>query len=223
MQFFLGDRISQHMARLKDGALLCQSVPLCRTGVQMYRATELATAGGILPDGMSTNDMVPVFRPASEVLSRRTMASLEGVPCTDDHPPQFLSPMNYSTYQMGHIQNIRPGPRTPDGESTVVGDILIRDAGLSDKVERKLKREVSVGYSCTYDWDGKQFIQRNIVANHCAVVRQARGGQSLAIMDSAPEPDVYVRLGKVLAEAWRHKELQPVVNLTLGVLAGEVE
>ena len=93
---------------------------------------------------MSVSDMVSVFRPPSEVLSTRTMASLEGVPITDDHPPQFLSPMNYATWQAGHVQNIRQGPRTPEGESTVVGDIIIRDAGLSDKVERNLKREISV-------------------------------------------------------------------------------
>ena len=34
MQFFLGSRISPHMARLKDGVCSATSVPLCRTGTQ---------------------------------------------------------------------------------------------------------------------------------------------------------------------------------------------
>lgn len=184
MQFFLGDRISQHMARLKDGSLLCTGVPLARTGTQKYRATELASAGGILPDGMSTNDMVPVFRPAAEVLSARTMASLEGCVLTDNHPPQFVSPANFAAYQMGHVQNIREGPRTPEGESTLVGDLLVRDAGLADKIERGLKRQVSVGYSCLYSFEDGRFVQRGITANHVAIVPVARGGDALQIMDA---------------------------------------
>jgi uncharacterized protein len=210
MQMFVGSRISPHMARLKDGSLLCTSVPLCRTGTQMYRATELATAGGILPDGMSTNDMVPVYRPREEVLSTKTMASLEGVPCCDNHPPQFLNPTNYSTWQSGHVQNIREGPQTPDGEYTVVGDLIIRDAGLSDKVERNLKREVSVGYDCMYVWDGKKFVQRNIIANHVAVVQMARGGQSLSIMDSAPGPD-WEHMGATLGRLMEYPEAWGIV------------
>jgi hypothetical protein len=221
MQFFVGDRISQHMARLKDGSLLCQSVPLCRTGTQMYRATELASLGGILPEGYNTDDMIPVYRPREEVMSTKTMASLEGVPCTDDHPPQFINPMNYSTWQSGHVQNIREGPRTPEGEYTVVGDMIIRDGGLADKVERSLKREVSVGYTCTYDWDGKRFIQRDIIANHVACVKVARGGSSLQIMDAAPDPmmEVLSKLGRTLDRAMDYPEAWPYVRECLEIVA----
>jgi uncharacterized protein len=223
MQAFIGSRISPHMVRLRDGSLLCMSVTVARTGVQMYRAQELASLGGILPEGYATGDLIPVRRPASEVLSKRTMASLEGVPICDQHPPSFVTPQNFSTWQSGHLQNVRPGPRTPDGEQTVMGDMIVRDGNLADKIERKLVRQISVGYDCIYDWDGRGFVQRNILANHVAVVPIARGGDALQIMDSAPTLSglelACQRVGVSLAEAMQHPELWPVVRETMEALS----
>jgi hypothetical protein len=218
MQFFVGSRLSAHMARLRDGSLLCMSVPVARTGVQYYKAQELASMGGELPAGYASNEMIPVRRPAEEVLSTRTMASLEGVPICDTHPPSFVTPQNFSTWQSGHLQNVRPGPRTPDGEQTVMGDMIVRDGNLADKIERGLMRQVSVGYDCVYDWDGKGFVQRNILANHVAVVPVARGGEALQIMDAMPEPD-WERLGATLARAMQYPECWGDVRETLEILA----
>jgi hypothetical protein len=223
MQAFIGSRISPHMARLRDGSLLCLSVPVARTGTQYYKAQELSSMGGELPAGYATNDMIPVRRPAEEVLSVRTLASLEGIPICDTHPPQFVNPRNYSAWQAGHLQNAREGPRTADGERTIAADLVIRDANLIDKVERGLMREISIGYDCEYVQDGRGFKQTNILANHCAIVPQARGGSSLQIMDSAPTLSglelACRRVGVSLAEAMQHPELWPVVRETMEALS----
>lgn len=173
---FCGSRISENIARDNAGALICFGVPICRAGWQSYRGSEL---------GMDTDDVVQVYRDDCEVLSAATIASANGKVVTDNHPPQFVSPGNAGYYERGHVQNVREGRPTPEGDRTLIADLVIFDASLQSKIENGTAREISLGYDTEYEpqQDGT-FAQKQIRINHCAVVHSARGGPSLRIRDA---------------------------------------
>lgn len=117
-----------------------------------------------------------------EVFSDAALASFEGKPTTDDHPPELLTPDTASMYEKGHAQNIRKG--TDEWEGYVIADLHIHDRGLIDAIQRG-KREISCGYECEYVSDGSgAFSQKNIRGNHIAVVNRGRAGKRAAILDS---------------------------------------
>jgi hypothetical protein len=204
MLAFAGTPISEHLAHLADGSLLCRGVQVARTGVQMYKGEELMEWGEMptdLPRGL-----IPVMRLPEEVFSRKSMASAEGVPLVSPHPGVFLSPSNWKAYSSGHIQNVREGDALPNGNRTLVADLVVRDRELAEQIGLRRRRQVSMGYSCRYEplQDGT-WAQRDIVYNHCAVVEKARGGDALQIMDSEPaglrEQELLEKFGRVLDRA----------------------
>ncbi len=49
-------------------------------------------------------------RSPDEVFSEAALASFEGKPVTNDHPPGLIGPDDVKDYEMGHAQNIRGEP-----------------------------------------------------------------------------------------------------------------
>lgn len=217
---FLGTRITPHLAELTDGSLLCRSVPIARTGTQKYRREELESlTGEFSPDARPGFDgLYVVHRPASEVLSAATIASAEGVPLCDTHPPVFSSPATWATYARGHVQNVREGPRTSDGHRTLIADLICRDSPLAEKILNRAAREVSCGYSCRYEQEADgSFTQRQIVINHVAVVKKGRAGSEIQILDhqlaAVNLGDVLTKLGTTLRRMYDAiPELRPDIG-----------
>lgn len=173
---YYGDRISPHMTDTPEGFLICHDVPIARTGPQDYLARELQLDGD--PDRLIT-----VQRHPEDVFEDATLASFEGKPITDGHPPENVGPENYAAYTKGHVQNVR---RSGD---YIVADLYINDANLAEEVRNNVKREVSCGYLCSYVPDGAGYRQSNIRGNHVAVVPKGRAGSTVAIQDTAPEAE----------------------------------
>ena len=170
---YYGDRISPHMTDTPEGFLICHDVPIARTGPQDYLAREMMLDG-------DPERIVTVQRHPEDVFEAATLASFEGKPVTDGHPPENVGPENYSAYTKGHVQNVR---RSGD---YIVADLYINDANLAEEVRNNVKREVSCGYLCSYVPDGAGYRQRNIRGNHVAVVPKGRAGAAVAIQDTAP-------------------------------------
>ena len=176
MRAFYGARLSPHMTETPEGFLICQGVPICRTGKQQYLPREIGEKG----DGL-----VDVYREEEEVFKPSAMASFEGKPVTDDHPPKEVDPNNYGNYMKGVVQNVRRGKG--EEEDNVVCDLVVYDAGLISKIKHG-KREVSCGYDCRYVDNGDgTYHQADIIGNHVAVVDSGRAGKSVSIKDAAPE------------------------------------
>jgi hypothetical protein len=205
MQAFAGTAISEHLAHLADGSLLCRGVQVARTGIQRYRVEELM--GDDLPANLPRGELIPVMRLPSEIFSRKSMASGEGVPLVSPHPGTFLSPSNWKAYASGHIQNLREGDPLPNGDRTLVADLVVRDRELAEQIELRRRRQVSMGYTCEYSLmaDGTTWQQTNIIYNHCACVEKARGGDALQIMDAEPsglrEQELLEKFSRVLDRA----------------------
>ena len=173
---YYGDRISPHMTDTPEGFLICHDVPIARTGPQDYLAREMMLDG-------DPERIVTVQRHPEDVFEAATLASFEGKPITDGHPPENVGPENYSAYTKGHVQNVR---RSGD---YIVVDLYINDANLAEEVRNNVKREVSCGYLCSYVPDGAGYRQSNIRGNHVAVVPKGRAGAAVAIQDTAPEAE----------------------------------
>ena len=173
---YYGSQISPHIVNTPEGFLICKDVPIARTGPQDYFARELMLDGD--PDRLVT-----VQRHPKDVFEEATLASFEGKPICDGHPPENVGPENYAAYTKGHVQNVRR-----DGDY-IVADLYINDANLANEVRNNVKREVSCGYLCNYVPDGAGYRQERIRGNHVAVVPKGRAGATVAIHDTAPEAE----------------------------------
>lgn len=176
MLAYYGSQISPHIVNTPEGFLICKDVPIARTGPQDYLARELMLDGD--PDRLVT-----VQRHPEDVFEEATLASFEGKPICDGHPPENVGPENYAAYTKGHVQNVRR-----DG-AYIVADLYINDANLANEVRNNVKREVSCGYLCNYVPDGAGYRQERIRGNHVAVVPKGRAGAAVAIHDTAPEAE----------------------------------
>lgn len=176
MLAYYGYTISPNQIETGEGFLICKNVPIARTGTQDYFGSELGLSGG------ESEQIIAVVRPPDEVFSEATLASFEGKPVTNDHPPGLIGPDEVKTYEMGHAQNIRRG--TGEWKDYMIADLHIHDRDLIDAIQNG-KREISCGYECDYikNEDGT-YSQKNIRGNHVAVVDRGRAGKRAAILDS---------------------------------------
>lgn len=170
---YYGYTISPNQIETGEGFLICRNVPIARTGTQDYTGAEVGK------DGV---EIVTVNRPEEEVFSPAALASFEGKPFTDDHPPVLLTPENAGQYEKGHVQNVRRG--TGEFSDFVVADIHVHDAAAISAIQNG-KRQISCGYECEYEEnpDGT-LTQKQIRGNHVALVDVGRAGTRAAIMDA---------------------------------------
>lgn len=173
---YYGYELSPNQIETGEGFLICKNVPIARTGEQSYMGSEIGL------DGADAGKVFRVFRPPEEVFSKAAMASFEGKPLTNDHPPGLIGPDDVSIYEKGHVQNVRKG--SGEWEGYVLADLHVHDQELIDAIQSG-KREIS----CGYDFDPIKnedgtYTQHNIRGNHVAVVERGRAGKRAAILDS---------------------------------------
>lgn len=173
MIYYYGNEISPNQIETVEGFLICKNVPIARTGPQEYMARDLALDG-------DPERMVQVNRYETDVFEPAAIASFEGKPVTDGHPPEEVEPSNFASYAKGHIQRVRR-----EGDY-MVADLYINDPTLINEIRNGIKREVSCGYVCEYVPDGDSYKQTKIRGNHVAVVPRGRAGREVAIKDESP-------------------------------------
>lgn len=166
----------------RDGSLVAE-VLCARTGIQDYLGAEVDPQNEY---GLRDKSTVNVYRPASEVFSRDSMASFAAAPFTIDHPRDPVTADNWKQLGRGEVN----GDVVRDGEFVRV-PVIVRDADAVAKVNTTHK-QLSMGYGCklVFPQDGKHSdgtvcdaYQTEIRINHIAAVRAARGGPELKISD----------------------------------------
>ena len=172
---YYGDKLSPNMAKTPEGFLVCQNVPIARTGYQKYYAQEL-------DENAEPNVVINVYRSPDEVFSPATLASFEGKPVTNEHPSEDVTPENYAKYSKGHVQHVRVGKG--DDSDKIMADLYITDPELMQLIQDG-KRDVSAGYYAEDKEDKNgRICQTHIRGNHIAVVDEGRAGRSVSIRDS---------------------------------------
>ena len=208
MQYY-GTRLSENISKREpEGYLLCLNVPVARTGSQNYLPEELGlspeeglwtqttlcpdTEGGLeaqatvrpaLDPDRKALHYISVQRPPEEVFAPEAIASFEGMPVTNDHPPDGVSIDNIRMLQKGHAHNVRRG--TGEESDLLLADLIITDPVLIDAILSG-KREISCGYTYELCEENGQYIQRKIRGNHVAVVDAGRAGNRVSIKDEHP-------------------------------------
>lgn len=194
MRAYYGNRFSANMTKTPEGYLICHNVPIARIGWQDYLPQDL-------PQDMGAPDagIVKVYRPPEEVFAPATIASFEGKPVTDNHPPIDVDACNYAAYTKGTASNIRCDAQN----EYLLADLIIHDATLIAEIYAG-KREISCGYDCVYAVaeDGT-YQQTNIIGNHIAVVQRGRAGRQVAIKDEKPKEIDKMGKGNIIARMFK--------------------
>jgi hypothetical protein len=160
-----------------EGFLVCEDVPIGRTGMMLYGPNETPVSPG--PDGL-----VRIDRDSDELFSEKTIASFNGKAVTDDHPSTDVNADNWRDLAMGMVVNPHQGKGAQD--DLMLADFILFDPVIIEEVLQEGKREVSSGYDNDYiqlePGRGKQI---NIIGNHVALVQSGRCGSRCAIRDHA--------------------------------------
>lgn len=166
--------------RFTPEGFLVAPARIARTGLQTYRARELG-----LPN-IDGEKVVTLFRPPEEVFDPEAMASFDGQPTTDNHPPDGVSSDNWRQLATGDVRDI-----AADG-SFLTGTVIFRDKAAIAKIVAG-KTQLSCGYRFNADMtpgrtpDGEAYdgVQRRIRGNHVATVDVGRAGPQVRIADAA--------------------------------------
>ena len=176
MKFYTTEKLGPKQSLTPEGFLLCEDVPIARTGTMIYGPGETPIDVG--PDGIAKIEREPeqVFRP-------ETIASINGKPVVDEHPEKDVDPENWRQLAVGVGINPRRGAGAMD--DLLIADLLITDKDIIPLV-RDGKREISLGYDADYEEIAPgRGRQKNILVNHIALVESGRCGPRCAIGDHA--------------------------------------
>lgn len=164
----------EHVERTPQGGAVIPA-KLTTSGVVRY----------IQPDG----SVVREYRSPAEVNNPESLATLEHIPVTLEHPG-LVTRGNFREHTRGHVVagSIQP---QPDG---VNGKVVVQDSELLDDIATKRRTQLSPGYNATIDPTpgvvpdgepdaGQPFDkqQRNIRYNHIAVTVKGRQGDDVAL------------------------------------------
>lgn len=164
--------------RTGDGYLIADAKAV-RTGIQLYAGHEV---------GRPEMAVVRVYRSEEEVRSADSLRSFSHAPVTVDHPAEPVTADNWKKLAVGEVSTAA----TWDGNRISL-PLILKDAGAIEAVNGG-KRELSAGYTCDLLWeggttdDGQAFDaqQKNIRANHVAIVDRGRAGSECRIGDADP-------------------------------------
>ena len=173
----------------------------------------IATRSGVFlyaeADGSTRREM----RPRSEVFDEASLATLRGVPLTNDHPVAPLDAQNTRIHQIGTVLDVRPLP----DRGLVEVRLRVTDRDTAEQIAAG-KVELSGGYTTDVLEDPEQIaavelepdeaderfdaIQTKIRYNHLALVDEARAGPVARLrLDGASQvKTIKIQIGKTTHE-----------------------
>jgi hypothetical protein len=188
--YYFAEPISDNIEETPEGNLICHDCVIGRTGWQTYKVGDLPqeAADQLGVDTSNSNASIDLYRDKDDVFNRDFLASLEGKPVTDNHPPGFVTPDNFSEHARGHMQNVREGVDPLDsGDYPIIADVIVTAEPLLSKIKNKMVRELSLGYDYSIRKEDGRILQTDMRGNHVAVVPKGRAGGEARINDGAPE------------------------------------
>lgn len=165
----------------RNGWIEIKNNPISKVGVFAYRGKSMNA-----PD---PNRIYQVLRPEEELSDPDTIESFKLIPWVDEHT--LLGPE-----ETGLTPAERKGIEGVIGEDVyyengfLFANIKIFSDKMTNLVNEDLKKELSAGYRCVYDftpgvWNGQKYdaVQRKIRGNHLALVDEGRCGPEVAVLD----------------------------------------
>lgn len=185
----LHDRISVPSTRiLTDSGQMLVTCKFARTGSQKYLAHQVFRTQALLDEqGLSENDIVVLHRDEDTVFSDESMETFRSAPVTIGHPkdkdgnPISVTSANSKEYQVGVLEGM------PTRDEDTLGGTLVLTAQEAIDALLSGTEELSAGYSCNIVKINDEYFQRDVRANHIAIVPKGRAGSSCRISDEALE------------------------------------
>jgi hypothetical protein len=180
--------------KLTSAGMMLVPCAFARTGSQMYDAAVLGFTD------RAANEKVEVFRDEKTVFSGESMESFRSAPVTLGHPVLDgvnieITSGNSKDFQVGMLEGL-----PVRNEDQLTGTLVISDQAAIDAVNLGTT-ELSAGYTRDIELvDGKAF-QRNVRANHIAIVKKGRAGRSCRIADAEPDEALAKQVADLTAES----------------------
>lgn len=169
-----------------NGFLHVERSPLTRVQVAPYLGREIS---GWQAQGLDPERMYHAYRPPEELSSAETIKSINGIPIHLEHHDDAGEPEDKKT---------RVGTTGTDGAFNapfLMNSLHIFDQDAINRINDGSMKELSLAYTyipefksgVTDDGEKYDFIQRQIRANHLALVENGRAGPSVKVSDSGKE------------------------------------
>lgn len=161
-----------------NGFMEVKDNPISKIGVYPYLGSEIQGA----PD---PDKIYQVYRPAEELSNAATIDSFKNKPLLDDH--EIIGIHGMPAERKGIQGTI--GEKVYFDSPYLRGNIVVHSSAAQTLIKNG-KTELSPCYGC--DWieesgvfEGKeyQYVQRNLRANHLALVEEGRTGPDVAVQD----------------------------------------
>lgn len=212
-QFYVPQELSERWSKTPEGYLLCEAVPIARTGEQLYACTEV-------PIEPTASGVIRIMREPQEVFRPETITSFEGKSVTLVHPDEPVGPNNWQALSRGVVQNVRRGTGIED--DYLFADLLVTEAEAIAAIEKAKGDGKPMQVSCGYDAEYEQLEpgvgrQLNIVGNHVALVERGRAGPRCAIKDEEIKMPTPAK-AKTPAATWWDKAVAAVMKRDPGAM-----
>ena len=204
------------MSKIEDdnGFWLCNDSNISKVGVFAYLGREISPK-------LEADKVYYVYRPAEELFSKETIDSFKSVvPLTDEH--EMLG-KDYTPAESKGVDGVVFDPHPSDDGLYLKGNVKIFSERMKHLLNRG-KKELSMGYFCDYDLTAGEFngqhydvVQRNLRANHVALVDRGRSGSDVRVFDRAvvydKEPMELTKMTKTIvkdSEVDKRKDISEV-------------
>lgn len=181
-RYYTEGRLGSKRRWTPEGFLVCSDVALARTGTLLY-------APGEVPIDAGKDGIIAIGRDPEDVFDPAAIASFEGKPLVNDHPPLGVKvdPKNWRQFAVGVVQNVRRGDGALLDDQCLYGDLVVQDQKAIDDILDG-KTEVSAGYDAEYEQlEPGRGRQHEIIGNHVALVDKGRCGPTCSIGDKMPK------------------------------------
>lgn len=174
------DRIQVPSKRvITDAGQMHVPCKFARTGAQLYTASQLGLVD------KEPNEIITVLRDEKDVFAEDSVSSFRSSPVTLGHPkdtdgkPIAVTAANAKELQVGMLEGM------PTRDEDTLGGVLVLSAKEAIDALEEGTQELSAGYVCDIEEFEGAYYQRNIRANHIAIVPKGRAGSSCRISDEA--------------------------------------
>lgn len=166
----------------KNDFWFIQKNPITKVGVFPYLGKQIS-------QDCEPNKVYYVLRPKEELFRKETLDSLKLLPLVNEHT---MLGKDFTPAEEKGVEGIL-GEQVVHDTDTIYTDIKIFSEDMKDKISNG-KKELSLGYFCTYDkqegtYNGQRYdyVQKNIIGNHLALVDKGRMGSDVRVYDKAIE------------------------------------
>lgn len=163
-----------------NGYVTIKKNPISKVGVFPYMGKNIDAA-------LEPNKIYWVYRPAEELCKPETIESFKHIPIIDDHA--MLGKGQTPAERKG-VDGVTGGNVIQEGEY-LYADLHIYSDTLKRKIDQGGKKDLSIGYRVgrwepangLFNGQPYDFIQRDLLGNHVAVVTEGRSGKDVSVLD----------------------------------------